>query len=408
MQAVGIIAEYNPFHRGHQFHLGEVRRKFPSVSGIIIAMSGSFTQRGTIAILDKWVRARHAVAGGADLVIETPFVFCCRSAQDFARGGVSLLAKLGIVKYIAFGTETDDLSILQKIANQIDTAEIQHQLHERIANGYSYAVSLEQSLMQYSEISKSILRTPNNILAIEYLRALRTMAPNIRPIGIQRTIPHNDRILHNGITSASSIRNALYMNPPPWEMLSQNVTPSVLHDISLLYTTGLPSHESLLLLLKYMFLSLAPNELQHIYGISEGIENRIRRILFMAANYNAFLQSASTKRYTRSRIARLIPYILLHIQKKQLEKFDAQGAVYVRPLAFNERGRTMLRSIKEHTTLPIITRTATFLKSEPYQQHTILQQMLSFDIRATELRLLTMPIPPHSRTDFLISPQFIS
>ena len=408
MQAVGIIAEYNPFHRGHQFHLGEVRRKFPSVSGIIIAMSGSFTQRGTIAILDKWVRARHAVAGGADLVIEIPFVFCCRSAQDFARGGVSLLAKLGIVKYIAFGTETDDLSILQKIANQIDTAEIQHQLHERIANGYSYAVSLEQALMRCGEISKSMLRTPNNILAIEYLRSLRTMAPHIQPIGIQRTIPHNDGILHNGITSASSIRNALYMNPPPWEMLSQNVTPSVLHDISLLYTTGLPSHESLLLLLKYMFLSLAPNELQHIYGISEGIENRIRRILFMAANYNAFLQSASTKRYTRSRIARLIPYILLHIQKKQLEKFDAQGAVYVRPLAFNERGRTMLRSIKEHTTLPIITRTATFLKSEPYQQHTILQQMLSFDIRATELRLLTMPIPPHSRTDFLISPQFIS
>jgi len=193
MHTIGIIAEYNPFHHGHHFQLEEVRHKLPSESGVIIAMSGSFTQRGTVAILDKWARARHAVAGGADLVIEIPFVFCCRSAQDFARGGVSLLAKLGIVKYIAFGTETDDLSILQKIANQIDTAEIQHQLHERIANGYSYAVSLEQSLMQYSEISKSILRTPNNILAIEYLRALRTMAPNIRPIGIQRTIPHNDK-----------------------------------------------------------------------------------------------------------------------------------------------------------------------------------------------------------------------
>lgn len=408
MQVIGIIAEYNPFHHGHHFQIEEIRHKLPSESGIIIAMSGSFTQRGTVAILDKWVRARHAVAGGADLVIEIPFVFCCRSAQDFARGGVSLLAKLGIVKYIAFGTETDDLSMLQKIANQIDTVEIQQQLHEHITNGYSYAVSLEQALLQYSEISKSILRTPNNILAIEYLRALHTVTPNIHPIGIQRTIPHNDKVLHNGITSASSIRNALYMNPPPWEMLKRNVTSSVLHDLSVLYSTGLPSHESLMLLLKYMFLSLAPNELQHIYGISEGIENRIRRILFMAADYNTFLRSTSTKRYTRSRIARLIPYILLHMQKEQLEKFDAQGAAYVRPLAFNERGRTMLRSIKEHTTLPIITRTASFLKTEQYQKHTILQQMLSFDIRATELRLLTMPIPPHSRTDFLISPQFIS
>ena len=112
MRAIGIIAEYNPFHHGHLYQLTELHRMFPSSDGIIIAMSGSFSQRGTPCILDKWTRARHAVEGGADLVLELPFVFSCRSAQDFARGGISLLSRLGVVSHLAFGTEADETAPL--------------------------------------------------------------------------------------------------------------------------------------------------------------------------------------------------------------------------------------------------------------------------------------------------------
>ena len=129
MAVVGIIAEYNPFHYGHGFQMEAVRRKHPAAY-IVIAMSGSFTQRGAPCILDKWTRACHAVAGGADLVLELPFVYACRSAQDFARGGVSLLSCLGIVTHLAFGTEAEDTSLLSELAAQIDTDPVQRQLRE--------------------------------------------------------------------------------------------------------------------------------------------------------------------------------------------------------------------------------------------------------------------------------------
>lgn len=411
MGVIGVIAEYNPFHHGHAWQLRELRRRFPSVDGIIVVMSGSITQRGTPAVLDKWTRAGHAVDGGADLVLELPFVFACRSAQDFARGGVSLLMQLGLVSHLAFGTEATDIAPLERAAREIDTEKIQHRIAHGLSMGLSYAAALSSALAEQLGIAESILRTPNNILGMEYLRALHAEDADITPLALPRkTAEHGETRLRSGITSASSIRTALGQDVPPWEHIAACVMPNVLGDLRRTHPHGLPSQGELLRLLRYEILTMADTELRSIYGISEGIENRLMRALRMAETYEELLTHASAKRYPKSRIGRLVIHLLLRLQKAQAEEFDHAGCLYIRPLVFNGRGKILLRRIKKISPLPIITRTAEVLSSDVRARSpatlSLLQQMLSFDTRATELRTLTRTQQHGSAggTDFLSSP----
>jgi cytidyltransferase-like protein len=198
MKITGIIAEYNPFHKGHLYQLKKIKKAFPETA-IVIVMSGSFTQRGEVTILDKWCRARLAIEYGADLVLELPFVYAVRSAQDFASGAVRLLSYLG-VQVLAFGAETDSLQICQEIALLQETKETQTILHQKIATGSSYAAALTQAILIssiHSSISSflnskteqeitDLLHAPNTILAIEYLRAIHRYANQIKPFLIPR------------------------------------------------------------------------------------------------------------------------------------------------------------------------------------------------------------------------------
>ena len=415
MQVIGIIAEYNPFHLGHMYQIERLRDQYPAGCGIVAVMSGSFTQRGAPCILDKWMRARHAVVGGVDLVLELPFVFSCRSAQDFANGGVSLLSRLGIVSRLAFGIEAASLAPLIEMAARIDTVEVQQELRAHITAGCSYPAALSSALSVHCDVPPEILRTPNIILAVEYLRALRRLAPHILPIGIQRYgAEHGDKRLHRGITSASSIRRALYGDVPPWALLRENILPEILDSLRAAHLAGLPSPDRLLPLLHCLLLQTDTDTLRRIYGVSEGLENRLIRTLQTAYDYTSLLSYASAKRYPKNRIARLIIHLLLRLDKAQAASCDTDGARYIRPLAFNTRGREMLRAVKERAQLPIITRTADFLTSiqrlRPVQQLSPLQQMLSFDTRAAELRCLTLSAPSlqTQHTDFTASPHFLS
>ena len=413
MDVIGVIAEYNPFHYGHAWQLRELRRRFPSTDGVIVVMSGSITQRGTPAVLDKWTRAGHAVDGGADLVLELPFVFACRSAQDFARGGVSLLMQLGVVSHLAFGTEAADIAPLERAAREIDTEKIQHRIAHGLSMGLSYAAALSSALAEQLGIEERILRTPNNILGMEYLRALHAKDADITPLALPRkTAAHGETRLRSGITSASSIRTVLERDVPSWEHIAACVLPNVLGDLRRTHPHALPSHGELLRLLRYEILTMTDTELHSIYGISEGIENRLVRALRMAETYEELLTHASSKRYPKSRIGRLAIHLLLRLQKAQAEDFDHAGCLYIRLLAFNGRGRMLLRRIKKFSPLPIITRTAEVLSSDARARSpaklSLLQQMLAFDTRATELRTLTLP-QPHGGTcgtDFLSSPIF--
>ena len=413
MDVIGVIAEYNPFHHGHAWQLGELRRRFPSMDGIVIVMSGSITQRGTPAVLDKWARARHAVDGGADLVLELPFVFACRSAQDFARGGVSLLMQLGVVSHLAFGTEAAAIPPLERAAREIDTGKTQHMIAKSLSMGLSYAAALSSALAEQLGIKERILRAPNNILGVEYLRALHAKGADITPLSLPRkTAKHGEPWLRSGITSASSIRAALEQDVPPWEHIAEGVMPCVLDDLRRAHPNALPCHRELLRLLRYEILTMTDTELHSIYGISEGIENRLMGALRMAETYEDLLTHTSAKRYPKSRIGRLIIHLLLRLQKIQAEDFDRAGCLYIRPLAFNGRGRTLLRHIKKNCPLPIIVRTAETLTSDARARSpaklSLLQQMLAFDTRATELRTLTLPQPHRGTcgTDFLSSPIF--
>lgn len=412
IQVIGIIAEYNPFHHGHRYQIEELRKQYPDAA-IVTVMSGSFTQRGAPCILDKWTRACHAVAGGADLVLELPFVFACRSAQDFAHGGISLLSRLDIVSHLCFGTEAEELSPLIDVAQRIDVTSVQRRLHIYMDEGLSYAGALTRALTTDTLLSEEFLRAPNNILAIEYLRALRVLAPQIVPIAIRRkTAQHADMELNAGITSASSIRHALTVSPPPWAALNASLMPSVLDDLRAAHTRGLPQENALLALLRYVLLVTDSATLTEVYGIAEGIENRVMQNS-TAQDYRDFLRNVATKRYPQSRIARLLVHLLLHLTKVQAKDFDMNGVSYIRPLAFNTRGRGLLRAMKARGRLPIITRTAELLSSEERGQSqsafSPLQRMLAFDTRATELRLMTCPMPMDSklRTDFIMSPQFL-
>ena len=411
MQVIGIIAEYNPFHHGHRFQIDAVRQRFPNAR-IIAIMSGSFTQRGEPCILDKWTRACHAVLGGVDLVLEHPFVFACRSAQDFARGSIVLLTRLGIISHLAFGTEAEILAPLAELAAAIDSEAIQIRLSEKLRSGHSYARALTNVLTEELNVPEEMLRAPNNILAIEYLRALHSLAPQITPIAIRRVAArHDDVRLQYGITSASSIRKALGEPRPSWTNLQESVMPSVLDDLQSAHTTGIPREDTLLTLLHYFLLVTDSSALVEIYGIAEGIENRLIRSIKTATDYRGFLRTVATKRYPQSRIARLIIHLLLHFTRQQAESFDTAGAAYIRPLAFNAYGRELLRMIKEESTLPIITRVAEYLSSEERgiaAGHVLLQQMLTFDTRATELRLMTTTAHDKQYTDFVTSPKVLS
>ena len=441
---VGIIAEYNPFHNGHAYQLKKIRDVDPDAT-IAVIMSGSFTQRGTAAILDKWTRARLAVKNGADLVLELPYAFACRSAEHFARGGVQSLAALGM-DVLAFGAETKDLKALQTIACAMEKDAFQAALHDRIAQGASYATALSDELVEHTNVDASVLHEPNNILAIEYLRALSQYAPNIAPLLIHRKgAGYHDTKLSGTIASASAIRKALNPQPPSSregdreavvgvaKIGSNTFSESTIErktlrrvmpaDVFAALCESFPNqqpHQFLLLRpLLARLLTMNTEHLQHIAGIGEGLEHRLLEkcsSLSLSSRTNEetwehLTQSIATSRYPRSRIRRSLLHILTGFTQEVATSCDAGGPRYLRVLAMNARGAALLHSAKKTARLPIITKTSQYMRSRdllrPLDELSPLQQMLLFDVRATELRNLALPVPQKASQDFLTSPHYV-
>ena len=384
MTTVGIIAEYNPFHNGHRYQIAEIRRRLDDPT-IAVAMSGSFTQRGEPAILDKFIRAQTAVDGGADLVVELPFIFSTRSAQDFARGGVKILSALGIDR-LAFGSEVDDLQSIKKAAAMIDGDEIKLRLREKLSAGQSYARALRESL------GLTVADQPNAMLAIEYLRALRSTT--IEPLLIKRIgATHDDRSIEGTIASASAIRSRL----PDFSSIAPTVARSTLEALR---STAQPSTEKLFLPLATKILMSTAEELRAIYGMTEGLEYKLIRAARSTTSLDGLIGSMISRRYTRSRIQRLILHVLTGLTAEDVKIFD--GEFYIRPLAFNGRGRLLLRKIK--STATIVTKTAQHLTTrQMYDRLSMLetyQRMLALDVRATDLREFLTEAPRVGK-DFL-------
>ncbi len=415
METVGVIAEYNPFHNGHLLQLREIRRLFP-LADIIVAMSGSFTQRGTVAILDKWQRAEAAVRSGASLVLELPAVFSTRSAQYFASGGVRLFDRLGVVDCLAFGSECSSLARLQSMRQKIEAAE-NGGLKNRLRAGGSYASALTEAAAP-----DDLMRQPNVILALEYLRALSKTDSNIEPLPLPRfSARHHERALptegeENSVASASAIRTAL-TDPSAKDgdtlAAALHAVPAAVKDM-LLQAKKHRFNDSSLLFRPILSLILAdePDGLRSVAGVSEGLEHRLRRAALSARSFEELIESVRSKRYPLARIRRLLLHLLLRLSADDAKIFDEQGPLYARVLAFNDDGRRLLRKIKKRAEIPAVAKTARFLPMRALESGSLppAQKMLTFDLRATALASLTStPVgSPSANADFIVSPIYIS
>lgn len=386
--AIGIIAEYNPFHAGHAYQISEIKKFFPEEE-IIAIMSGNFTQRGEPAILDKFSRANFAVEGGVDLIFELPFIFSVRSAQDFARGAIKILKNLEVVDKLAFGAEISDLKILQNAA-KINFSEIKFEMSQ----GISYAKAAEKIL--------KIKTSPNTILALEYLRAL---PEKISPILIPRIgAGYNEKILQK-ISSASAIRTEIYKKNPAWEKISESVSKNVLEKLREEKISGLVREELLFLPIIQKIFTSKPEEMQKIFGMNEGLENLLFKSAKSAKNFQDLISKIVSKRYQTSRIKRLLLFFLLDVTEKII--FETENENYARILAFNERGAKLLKKIAKVSKLPLITKITKnftekeFLRGEFEENY---KKKLAFDVKATNLRNILFDEPKIFGQDFLISP----
>ena len=397
LNVVGIIAEYNPFHNGHAYQISEVRRKFDGAK-IILVMSGSFTQRGTPSLLDKWTKARLAISGGCDLVLELPFTSAVRSAQDFARGAIRLLSKLGIVDAIIFGAETSNLRQLQDAAKIFDTKNFSAQIKAEMSQGISYAAAVTKILSTATNVDEKIFRQPNTILAIEYLRAL---PKNIQPILIPRIgAGYNDLTLTENFSSATAIRQAVYEKFPAWEKISQVVNAKTLTALQAAKLNGLPDETFLLHPILAKIFTTPLENLREIYGMREGLEHRLIDAAKSAKTFDEFVNAIASKRYPISRVKRLLIHLMMNLTEEKI--FELEGADFIRVLAFNDAGKILLKKIREQSSLPIVTKVTQHLNERELFTENILpyKKNLALDVIATDLREILFDVPQKFHRDF--------
>ena len=411
LNSLGIIAEYNPFHNGHLYHL-EQAKKLSAKNFSIAIMSGNFTQRGTPAIFDKWTRAAIAVKSGIDLVIELPFAFSVRSAQDFASGGVRLLNSLGIVTDLCFGTENANKQLLQQIATITNDPNTILLLKQYMKSGHSYATALSLAVKETANLPEYLLNQPNNILAIEYLKALTKYHATLNPILIERkTAQYHDPTIVSSIASATAIRNELIDKTPNLDALRNSIPDPCSQVIlkSIEEQTSFPDISYLDAAVLSLLRKARPTELIKILTVSEGLENKLPAAALTSNTIATLLQTVKSKRYPLSRLQRTLIHCLLGSSKELFRDFDAAGPLYARVLAFNDNGRLLLKELKTASKIPIIIKATDYLTTTARNQEdmTLLQQMLTFDTYATDLYTLCYKEKKVGALDFTKSPTYV-
>lgn len=384
MNVCGVVAEYNPFHAGHAHHLAETRRALGGDTVIVCAMSGNFVQRGDLAVMEKYRRAEAAVRCGADLVLETPLSACLWSASGFAFGAVALLDALGCVTHLSFGAERADLSLLRRAAD-LARAEGAHadKLRQALAAGLPYAAAVQQAVASTDPEAGTLLASPNNTLAVEYLCALDTLASSIQPLAVLRAgSAHDSKIPADGLPSASYLRKLLtqgeaetcrpLMPQPSFAVLSRAVAageaPVTRHTVD----------QAMLAHLR----RLSPSDLSRYCG-GEGLENRLWTAIRDNTDFASVCTAAQTRRYPLARVRRALMRAWLDLPTSVPPTAD-----YIRVLAIGARGRDILRRMKDTCALPVIVKPVTerMLPDE-------IQPALARDALADDLYALAYPAP---------------
>ena len=401
-KVLGIIAEYNPFHNGHLFHLNE-SKKLTGSSYTVAIMSGNFAQRGNTSIIDKWSKAKSAIECGVDLVVELPVLYSTSSAENFAEGAIKILDSLKVVDYLSFGAETADINLLNNIATVLneEPKEYKSLLSEELKKGLSYPKARENALMIYlNDIKKysNVLSSPNNILGIEYIKALKKYNSIIQPIAMPRhESGHNDLNYHGNIASSTAIRNITKNNgfdilrklmpEPSYTNLIKNIKVGhVVPDLSVF-------EKEIIFNLRKMSIY----DISQLPDVSEGLEFAIKNAANSCNSLVELLNIIKSKRYTQTRIQRILLYSLLGITKKDIA-ISKKTQPYVRVLGFNEKGKYLISEVaKANPKLNIITSVKKFTDKNLNRN---LKSMLEKDIWATDVYTIGYEYDSWSNLDY--------
>lgn len=399
---VGIIAEYNPFHNGHAYHL-EKAKELAKADYVIAVISGNFIQRGNVSLINKWDKANMALAEGADLVIELPTVYSISSAENFAYGAIKILNSLNIVDYVAFGTELDDINILDKCADILyrEPQKFVNLLNHELSKGLSFPKARENALLMYLNDIRTysnVLSSPNNILAIEYLKALKKLRSHISPISIKRkNAGYNDLEITNNFASATAIRKKIIDNKPAGlsKLMPANSYRVLYNSIQKgHFVKDIKSFEKEIL---YVLRKMSIREISNLPDVSEGLEHAIKNAANSCNTIEEFMNIIKTKRYTNTRIQRILLYALLGITKDDM-KNSTKIQPYIRVLGMNKKGKDLISVISHsNPNLNIITSVKKYLDSNPSKN---LQNMLNIDINATNTYTLEYEKDSWSNLDF--------
>lgn len=352
MNTTAIIAEYNPFHNGHKFHLRSARKTTGS-DYVFAVMSPSFVQRGESAVYDKWTRTRATLRCGADMVIELPVIYSTASAENFARGAIRIITETGIADNLAFGAETNDLSALSDAAKLLvnPTESFTETLKSELSKGVSFPVARASAFSSETGKNPDILGTSNNILAVEYLKALNMFSSNIKPVITKRTgSEYNSDKINGTIASASAVRKVIYKGKT--NLLAQTVPPECFD----LYEKSLPVFMDYYSdAMAYLLRTMSSDDLKEISGISEGLENRIIKTVGSSYKISDICSELKTKRYTHTRLMRILCHILLGITKEHEQMFSPiEFEPYIRVLGFRKSAEPLVSALCHKAKVPVI------------------------------------------------------
>lgn len=414
MKILGIIAEYNPFHNGHLYHL-QMSKAQVKTDGVICILSSSFLQRGEPGIVDKWQRTKMALKAGIDLVIELPTVYSLRSAEFFAYGGITLLEATGIVDYISFGSESGDLEKLTQIASIFahESPEFRNLISTYLDQGLSYPAARTRALVDYNhqfrddfsfsaEELEQTTSSPNNILGLEYLKAIIRLDSGLIPITIPRIgSGYHETKIKAKLASATAIRKEIKSNLEKRKpLLSKKILKTIPASSAQVLRNNFAEGQGpifsqdfsnqLLTLLR----RAKVEDLTEIYDVRAGLENRIKEAAEKATTFSELIELIKTKRYTWTRIQRIVFHFLLNLTSLQCEYFDQLGGPqYLRILGFTPRGQKILSQMKESSKLPIITQLGNHFQRQ--QTSKPINQMLAIELLATNLYSLALPNPEY-------------
>lgn len=387
MTVTGIIAEYNPFHSGHRYHIQRTKEELDS-DFIVVLMSGSFVQRGEPAIIDKFSRARTALQEGADLVLEMPTVFSLQSAEGFARGCVKIFQSLNCIDFLSFGLEDLSLSDLLPISKLLlhSQESLDDILYSFIREGYSYPVAYQRALSvlcdRHSLNPPTSLWRSNNLLGLEYTKALLRIRSSIRPFALQRRgNDYRSEIFQPGnFQSAQALRKEIKRGPIM--TLTKYLPESSLQALEKFYAlyNSWGDIDNYASVFRYL-IQIQKKDLSDVVQYEPGLQNLFLKHLSQHDKLSDILHACTSKRYKKSRLQRFVFNALLHITPEDLSAASRIG--YVRPLAFNDKGRYLIRKIRQQSSMHLPVKFA-----DQKQLSDQDKRILSLDARGTDLFFL--------------------